>query len=214
MNRPANRALRSAGFGLLAAWLVVSCSRSSTAGPGSTSLAKAADDAWVGETLPQVAFTDTQGRALTSTDLLGRPFVMDFIFTSCAGPCPTLSDNMRVLQGEVRDLEVRLVSVSVDPELDSPDALSEYARRFSADPKRWWFLSASEVSLQALMGGLHLALERAQEGAASPGFDISHSTRLVVFDSKGRVRGYYDGESKEGRRQVKSRLEFLAKLDP
>ncbi len=205
---------RASALSALALGAVLSCGRASSAGDpsaqASSGLAKAAADPWHGAILPAVELIDTRAGRLSTRDLLGKPLVMDFIFTSCAGPCPALSANMRALKDDVAELDVQLVSVSVDPELDTPERLAEYAQRFGADGRRWRFFGASEAGLQDLMGALHLALERAPDGQQSPGFDVTHSTRFVVIDAAGRVRGYYDGESKEGREQARARLAYLA----
>ena len=100
--------------------------------------------------LPDFALTDQTGGAITSAALAGRPYVADFIFTSCAGQCMALTGRMARLS---RDLpgHVRLVSVSVDPVRDTPQALAAYAEQNGADPERWRFLTGEPARVKALI---------------------------------------------------------------
>jgi protein SCO1/2 len=142
-------------------------------------------------TLPEFDLVERNGSAVTLEDLRGKVWVADFVFTHCAGPCPLLSSKMSRLQDAVRDLEdVRLVSFSVDPERDTPEVLSEYARRYQADQQRWLFLTGPKEPLYRLVGeGFRLAVD---DGGPGSGL-ITHSTRLVLVDRQGRIRAYYDG---------------------
>jgi protein SCO1/2 len=146
-------------------------------------------------TLPEFELVDRSGQNVTLAGLRGKVWVADFIFTHCAGPCPLLSSKMSKLQDAVRELDgVRLVSFSVDPERDTPEVLAEYAGKFQADPERWLFLTGAKEPLYRLVvEGFRLAVE---EGGPQAGL-ITHSTRFVLVDQEGRIRGYYDGA--EGR---------------
>jgi len=132
--------------------------------------------------IPQFELTDQKGATFTRAALDGHVWVADFIFTNCEGPCPRMSSRMHQLQG-VTPADVKLVSFTVDPERDSPAALTEYARKFEADAARWSFLTGSTETLNRLD---HDAFKLGTIGA-----DMDHSTRFVLIDKKGRVRGYY-----------------------
>ena len=146
---------------------------------------------------------------MTLADLRGHPFVMDFIFTTCAGPCPVMSAGLSELQDELADTGVRLVSVTVDPETDDVATLAAYAKRFDADPRRWLFLTGDEATIHGIMAALMLAVQRAPDGQAELGFQVAHSTRLVVVDADGVARGYYSGEDPDGRAAAAARARFL-----
>ena len=142
-------------------------------------------------TLPEFELVERGGSGVSLQSLQGKVWVADFIFTHCAGPCPLLSSRMSRLQEAVRDLDgVRLVSFTVDPERDTPEVLAEYARRYQADAERWLFLTGPKEPLYRLVGeGFRLAVD---DGGPQAGL-ITHSTRFVLVDQQGRVRGYYDG---------------------
>jgi len=134
---------------------------------------------------PQFELTERSGAAVSTAGLAGRVWVVDFIFTHCAGPCPLMSTRMARLQTAVQDLQdVRLVSISVDPERDTPQRLSEYADRYRADPDKWLFLSGDfEVIRTTAVDGFKLG---------SLDDPIIHSDRFVLVDALGAIRGYFD----------------------
>jgi len=142
--------------------------------------------------VPRFSLTERDGRIVTPDDLLGSVWVAGFFFTSCTGPCPELSLRMRSLQEGLRQFngEAKLVSFSVDPSFDTPAVLSVYAKRYSADPKLWWFLTTeSEQAMHSLVKeGFLQALSPRTAGSA-----IIHTTQLLLVDQGGRIRTWYDG---------------------
>jgi protein SCO1 len=129
-------------------------------------------------------------RPLRQKDLLGHPWIADFIFTSCGGPCPIMSGKMAALQ-RVLPPDVRLVSFTVDPDHDTPAVLKDYAGRFHADPTRWTFARGDKEMLYKLVSqGFRLSV--AERHGAPPETRIMHNTHFVLVDSRGVVRGFYD----------------------
>jgi protein SCO1/2 len=140
--------------------------------------------------IPDFALTERSSRVVKLTDLDGKVWIADFIFTQCAGICPAMSASMRKLQDALPS-EVRLVSFSVDPAHDTPEVLSAYAQRFGADPERWLFLTGDMPAIHKLsFEGFKLAVE-SSDSAIEP---IAHSSRFVLVDRKGHIRGYYSME--------------------
>ncbi len=153
-------------------------------------------------TIPEFSLVEASGRTVTRADLLGDVWVADFIFTSCAGICPVLSSRMAEVQKALveRDVEARLISISVDPARDTPEVMEKYARRFGADPERWWFLTGERDELYDLIksGFLLSVADRTQEEADADGGElITHSDRFVLVDREARIRGYYHGSDRE-----------------
>lgn len=142
---------------------------------------------------------ERDGRGVTRADLEGRVWVCDFFFTTCSGPCPRMSANMRELQDRLAGTDVLLVSFSVDPAHDTPEVLREYADRLDADPARWWFLTGPEGEVDRLcLDSFSLALSRIPRTPENVGFHVAHSTKFMVVDEAGRIRGYYEGEDGSG----------------
>jgi protein SCO1/2 len=121
--------------------------------------------------------------------------VADIIFTRCPGPCATMTRRMRELQDALPvDERIRLVSLTTDPDYDSPAMLAAYARRFGADPERWQFLTGTKEQLRRLaVEGLKLAVvEKPPETREQPDDLFIHSTLLVVVDARGRLRAVFE----------------------
>lgn len=141
--------------------------------------------------LPEFALTERSGRRVGLDDLTGRIWVADFFFTYCAGPCPVMSRRMAELQSLIEKNQfndVLCVSFTVDPEHDTPAVLSEYAEVFSAKPDRWLFLTGDKRHLRDLaIKGFKIAVQDPEQGDDQ----IIHSTRFVLVDRVGRIRGYY-----------------------
>ena len=144
--------------------------------------------------IPPFQLMERSGKNFNSIQLQGRPWIADFIFTSCAGPCPMMSGTLARVTQELKDApDVRFVSFSVDPEHDTPARLSEYAQQYEADPARWFFLTGEKSRIDALaLQHFHLALGKAPAEFPDPAHTILHSTKFVLVDSKGAIRGYYD----------------------
>ncbi len=137
--------------------------------------------------VPAFQFIAQDGREFHRASLDGNLWVADFIFTNCRGPCPLMSSRMRRLQSAVAEYaDVRLVSFTIDPDNDTPEVLAEYARRYQADPQRWFFLTGDKWALDSL-GRDHFKLHTIDE-------NMAHSTRFVLLDRQSRIRGYYSSE--------------------
>jgi len=132
--------------------------------------------------IPQFELLNQQGRKFDRSSLDGHVWVADFIYTNCEGPCPRMSSRMHGIQNAT-GTAVKLVSFTVDPQRDTPQALAEYGRKFAADDARWTFLTGDAATLDKLD---HDAFKLGNVGAG-----LDHSTRFVLVDRKGRVRGYY-----------------------
>ena len=138
--------------------------------------------------VPEFELTDQAGQAFTAGSLKGRAWIADFIFTSCAGTCPQMTARMAALQGKIPP-EVRLVSISVDPQRDTPAVLAAYAGRCGADPVRWHFLTGEPAGIARLVSeGFRLSYAEGTD----PAEPIIHSVRFVLVDPSGAIRGYYD----------------------
>ncbi len=145
--------------------------------------------------VPEFSLTNRDGEVLTHTVLLGSPWVADFIFTRCALNCPRMTQRMLQLEKLwAAGLEVARVSFSVDPEYDTPEILQGYADSWGIDDPRWYFLTGARETMKSIvMDGFKLAVEmNPPPGTASPEEPILHSTRFVLVDAAGAIRGYYE----------------------
>ncbi len=148
----------------------------------------------LGEIHP-VVLTQQNGSRFDLVALRDKVWVADFIFTHCAGPCPLMTAQMSQLAKKLREeTDVQFVSFSVDPERDTPEALSKYAARYEADPKVWLFLTGDKkevysfIQKQFLLGVTDI-LPGEREAADQT---VSHSTKFALVDRRLRLRGFYE----------------------
>jgi protein SCO1/2 len=141
--------------------------------------------------VPEFSLTEANGTAMRRGDLLGKVWIASFLFTRCAEACPLLMRHeVRLLPNLPARDDLRLVSFSVDPDYDTPRVLTEYAHTFGADRNRWSFLTGDKKQIYHLsIDGFRLAAQEADPAKEMP---ILHSTKLVLVDRHGAIRGYYD----------------------
>ena len=149
--------------------------------------------------LPDFTLTGQNGQILRLGNLAGKVWVADFFYSSCPGPCPALTSNLGEVQKALGSApDVRLVSISVDPEKDTTDVLKAYAERFKAGPD-WFFCTGEKDAIYKLAhDGFKLPIA---EGPPEGG-PITHTTRLILVDKTGTVRGFYEGTTADGVRDL------------
>lgn len=156
--------------------------------------------------VPDAQLVDENGRNVRLGAMKGSVTVYDFIFTSCSGTCPIMTNNMRALTAKVeKDAPVRFVSISVDPARDTPQVLAQYAKRVRNDA-RWTFLTGDRNTIVDLsVKGFKLAA-----GDPMPGGEaLLHSSKFAVADKSGVIRGYYDATDGNVPEQVAAVVEQL-----
>ncbi|MEY3013658.1 MAG: hypothetical protein RIT45_2393 [Pseudomonadota bacterium] len=156
--------------------------------------------------LPTFSFRTEQGRPLTDQTLRGKPWVANFLFTSCPTSCPPLAEATAKLQARIAPWRgeggPRIVSFTVDPVTDTPEVLRTFARRYGADPKIWSFARADWEATEALVtrGFLQPLLRKDLPPGTPPihvadkptPFDTAHGLRFVLVDGGGTMRALYD----------------------
>ncbi len=159
-------------------------------------------------TLPAFALTDQAARPFGTRELAGKVWVADFVFTSCQQACPLLSQRMQEVGRRTKHLgpDFHLVSISVDPERDTPARLAEYAARYSANPVRWSFLTGPAQAIEdAVTNGFKIGMGKEEVtpdgGVGDSFFQIFHGENLVLVDRDLRIRGYFSA-SNEGLDQL------------
>lgn len=161
---------------------------------------------------PAFALIDQNEKPVTLQSLRGRPFIANFVFTRCQGPCPVMTAKMSKLQDEV-PAAVRLVSFSVDPTQDRPAVLKEYAKAFNTDDGRWHLLTVANPeeagAVYAVARGMYLTALPANE--QNP---IIHDERFVLVDADGKIRGYYSSSESDAMARLKSDAAELAASVP
>jgi protein SCO1/2 len=155
-------------------------------------------------TLPDFSLIERSDQPFDSQDLRGHVWVADFIFTNCAGTCPIMTTAMAEIQkmAIAENLEdVKLVSITVDPERDSVQVLKRFADGYGAIKDRWYFLTGDGAAIQQLANKGFL-LSAATSNGDSAEEPIIHSNRFVLIDRRLQIRGYYDGTDEESLKQL------------
>lgn len=170
-------------------------------------------------TAPAFSLTDQEGRTVSSDQLRGKVAIVGFIYTSCPDICPMLTNQMRGLQLKLKDAgllgtEAQLLSITVDPERDTPAVLTQYAKEHGAETATWRFLTGDpEAIRQTIVKGFLLPVEKEMAAADSHNhgstasattpsapdpqqtYNVNHSGKIALVDKTGQIRAYYDGES-------------------
>lgn len=136
-----------------------------------------------------LAFTDHHGKPLDAAVLRARPTLLHFVFTSCSSVCPTQVQELAAMQRALppdAQAQLAIVSMTVDPLQDTPEALAAFARRQSADRPGWYFTTGLPAQVHAL-------IERMQALAPTDPRPDNHGTRLYLYDARGVLVQRYAG---------------------
>ncbi|MEC9007580.1 MAG: SCO family protein [Candidatus Neomarinimicrobiota bacterium] len=154
--------------------------------------------------IPDFEFVNSEGETITLTSLKGKVWVADFIFTTCNMACPIMTGNMNIIHKKYKQNDdVRLVSISVYPEYDTPEVLTKYAAQYNADTNRWYFLTGEESTVQEVI----------KDGFKIGDYEdiIFHSEKFALVDRSGMIRAYYNGMKTEDMKKLKKDINSLLK---
>jgi len=154
--------------------------------------------------VPSFLFKTQDGESYSENELKGKITVLDFMFTTCAGPCPIMTNNMVHLYQDYTNVEeVQFVSITVDPTVDNEEILKQYANANGVDDDRWQFLTSDIDAIKDLKkNGFMLYADELPRG---------HAIKFVLIDPKGRIRKYYDGTDKASIAVLRNDLNNLVK---
>ena len=137
------------------------------------------------------AFTNQNGKVITQKDYENTVYVADFFFTTCPTICPKMTDNMVWLQNQLKsNPEVKLLSFSVTPDIDTPDVLKKYAQEKGVDDSRWNLVTGNKKDIYYLARKSYLAVKT---GKPEELYDMVHTENFILVDKNKRIRGFYDG---------------------
>ena len=157
------------------------------------------------------ALTNQDGQLATLADFTNHVWVADIVFTRCAGPCPRMTGQMKSLQNLLpAESSAKLVTLTTDPEFDSPAVLKKYGDRFGADFNRWTFLTGTKDGIAALgAGSLKLGSMPVKSAERLNDVDLFiHTTIFMLVDKHARMRGSFEtgGEGVDWTNSVQPRI--------
>ncbi len=141
--------------------------------------------------LTDTKLVDQNGNTVALTSLKGKPLVVDFIYTSCPGPClmeTAKLANVALRLGNDLGSKVTIVSISVDPEHDGPKQLLDYSRQQGADEKGWYFLTGGPAEIDQALSGFKLSRQIEPDGS------VGHLVDMMLIGPDGRLVREYNGE--------------------
>lgn len=139
---------------------------------------------------PEFALTNLDGKRLALKDLRGKVLAITFIFASCTDTCPLLTAKMAGIQnrlGSVFGRKVQFVSITLDPERDTPDVLKRYAEGYKANPAGWAFLTGTQAEIRAVARCYGIFYKKSSRG------DVDHTFLTSLVDQNGTLRVQYMG---------------------
>ena len=149
--------------------------------------------------LKEFTLTERSGKLVSSKDLAGKVYVTSFFFSSCPGSCLQQNEKVRELEQEFGKQGVQFLSITCDPDIDTPERLREYAARLQAHPEHWWFLTGDLTYIRRVAGEIfQIAMDRQ-----------THSEKLFVKDKWGNARGFYDWKALDEMTHLKTELKKL-----
>jgi protein SCO1/2 len=141
--------------------------------------------------LTDAKLVDQNGNSVALSSLKGKPMVVDFIYTSCPGPClmeTAKLANVALRLGSDIGSKVTIVSISVDPEHDGPKQLLDYSRQQGADQKGWYFLTGGPAEVDQALAGFKLSRQVEPDGS------VGHLVDMMLIGPDGRLIREYNGE--------------------
>jgi protein SCO1/2 len=164
--------------------------------------------------LPAFELTDQSNSAFGSEQLRGRPWIASFVYSTCPGPCPMVVQRLGDIKQRLsNDPRMTIVSITVDPDGDTPAVLEAYGRAHAIDPERWRLLTGDyNYVLDLVKTSFYLPI--AENEGADPRLieemgPISHSTKFVLVDAEMQLRGYYDSNSATELKQLTAAMKRL-----
>jgi len=153
------------------------------------------------------SLTNQNGNRISQRDYQGKIYVADFFFTTCPSICPIMTNNMVYIQSKIMDdPQVKLLSFSVTPEIDSVPQLKKYALEKGVNDKKWNLLTGEKKEIYTLARKSYFVVK--EDGDGGP-HDMIHTENFVLVDPEKRIRGYYDGTDKAAMENLLADLKTL-----
>lgn len=158
--------------------------------------------------VPPLALVDQDGKAFDLTRVQGRPVVANFIFTTCPTVCPLLTQKLSRIERRTKDLgeRVHFLSLTVDPETDTPPVLKAFGDAHKVDWSRWTFVTGPVEPLgKVIEEGFRIGVTKEPKAGAAGNpdmYEIVHGEHFVLVDGAGRIRGYYGNNDADHDRLV------------
>lgn len=148
-----------------------------------------------GHKIGDFAFLNQDGKKISQKDIVGKVFVAEYFFTTCGTICPVMNKQMQRVQTAFKsEKNLKILSFTVNPEVDTVAQMKRYAEEHGANASQWHFLTGTKEKLYHLARNSFFVLKPAEaENLGDAGSDFIHTNNFVLVDKERRIRGYYDG---------------------
>jgi protein SCO1/2 len=152
-----------------------------------------------GHTIGNFSFKNQDNKTITQREIEGKVFVAEYFFSTCKSICPIMNQQMQRIQYAFKDNpNVKILSFTVDPDVDTVEQLKRYANSHNAVKNQWHFLTGKKEDLYGLARKSFFVLKPAEvANQGDVGSDFIHTNNFVLVDQQKRIRGYYDGTSEK-----------------
>ncbi len=141
--------------------------------------------------VPDFELTDQNSKKITNKDMLGKVYLVEFFFSKCPTICPVMNTNMKAVQNEINDPNFGIVSISIDPENDTPETLKEHAERIGAKSPNWHFLTGDRNYIGDLADQFNIYVGDQEDEGES----LNHSGMIALVDQEGNIRCRYNKDN-------------------
>lgn len=161
--------------------------------------------------IPDFTLINQNGDTITQANYEDKIYVADFFYTTCPSFCKELTANLKVIQEATKDDdEIRLISHTVTPEIDSFEKLKEYAVKHGVNDEKWNLVTGEKKEIYELARKAYCVVQDDGDGGE---YDMIHTENFVLIDKKKRIRGFYDGTNSEEVKQLLKDIQILKKIE-
>ena len=141
--------------------------------------------------VPDFELTDQNNKKITNKDMLGKVYLVEFFFSKCPTICPVMTSNMKVIKNEIKNPDFGIISISIDPENDSPEALKLHADKIGVASPNWHFLTGDRDYIGKLADQFNIYVGDKEDESES----LNHSGMIALVDQNGNIRCRYNKEN-------------------
>lgn len=141
--------------------------------------------------VPDFKLTDQNNKMITNKDMLGKVYLVEFFFSRCPTICPVMNTNMRHIEDQINNPDFGIISISIDPENDTPELLKEHAQRIGAKSPNWHFLTGNRDYIGKLADEFNIYVGGKEDESES----LNHSGMIALVDQEGNIRCRYNKEN-------------------
>jgi len=142
--------------------------------------------------VPDFELTDQNNKKINNKDMLGKVYLVEFFFSTCPTICPVMNTNMRAIEDEINDPNFGIISISIDPQNDTPEILKQHAKRIGVKSPNWHFLTGNRAYIGKLADEFDIYVGNQEDESEN----LNHSGMIALVDKEGNIRCRFDANNK------------------